>query len=315
MSVNARTYQVIHAIRKLVLAGKNTSQTDIGDYFRDAKNADKENFGRAYLSPSTLQGILIRLVAEDEYLSYYNSVYHLTPGGSILADMLDKIDEDTNSNGFILNYKSYVVRSYLASLNVAKPVVTPQNVAEGTGLSRDSARRGLSELLMEGFVKRNGPLYRVTTEFATDEIDLPEDALSVLLENLDESPLMPEIPEIMSNPTTLGDLLGLAETTKPSPLIACPKPGISNPILTEQESQTTETTEDAPDEMDECVEGLNGGSEKWSAVTEWSAVPVYLQLRFIARADAMAMTLDEYMEALDDFYVAKALEVFLPPRD
>jgi len=178
MAVNARTFQVLSIIRERALADLTTTQEDISESIANHRKISPGNYNRAYISPSALVSILDRMVGPDDLLSHgEENDYWLTPMGSQMADLLVNIDGC--SNLFIDNYKKMVCYAALQQHSrLGLGPATPSDIANATGLSGDSVRRGLSDLVQDNQVEedRSGRPNLYTLPSGADDGSTPEKA-------------------------------------------------------------------------------------------------------------------------------------------
>ena len=155
MAVNARTFQVLSIIRERALADLTTTQEDISEFIANHRKISPVNYNRAYISPSALASILDRMAGPDDLLSQgTKNEFWMSPMGSQMADLL--VDIDGCSNLFIDNYKKMVCYAALQQRSrLGQGAATPNDIADATGLSGDSVRRGLSDLVVDHLVEED----------------------------------------------------------------------------------------------------------------------------------------------------------------
>lgn len=267
--VNARTYQVLYIIRQLARADKDATATAISGFIAERRHAAPDTYANAYIPPGNLSESLQRLAQEGVLTR--GPAFQMTPKGSQMADVLDDVDACTTT--FIEGYKGLIVEAALKQrVRVGLPPATQQDLAQATGLSVDSVRRGLSEL--EGKV-----ITTATGRVQTYTLSSPPAAQAATsddpLAGFDDSPLVPtpdpEVSHDPEDPESTVDIAKLLEGIDDSPPTA-PVPEPCDP-----------DEEDAP------------GDES----PGWDDVPRWVRDGFAAKAQAAGLSLTEFLIQLD----------------
>lgn len=150
MSVNARTFQILYIIRRRTTGDEGpTTQADILKFIANRRREKVSMlYAKAYISPSSLTGILKRMSTVENLLEFdaSDSSYGLSVVGSQMADLLKNIDACTVA--FIGHYKREICKAALEQCErLGLGPATPREIAATARISLDSARRGLAELL------------------------------------------------------------------------------------------------------------------------------------------------------------------------
>ncbi|OHD26298.1 MAG: hypothetical protein A2Y38_06600 [Spirochaetes bacterium GWB1_59_5] len=341
MGMSNRTYQIIHAIRFLAKQDEPATDETVASFLLEKKHQDRAKFSMAYISPSSMREVLLRLVTEEGYLTRESGAYHLTPKGSLLADLLDLLPEDTCSVEFLTNYKAHVAHGYLLSRHqLGLPAkATVNQVAEATGLSKDSAWRGCSEMAMAGLavkVKDEYRLENLPAASAPPAVPAPPSPVDQVLAAVDESPLRPfDPPKVAPAPP----VVEVPPVVVPSPIsFSGGFEGQRNPVNAPPDALASDVPPDYEGEDENRRMGAEAEAVVDQAVAEavvqetvqeaeqppppkkvgrgfipaWLRVDLAIQKRFQARAQAMDLSLDDYLALLDDDLVQRARVAFLP---
>jgi len=257
------------------------TSNELNSLWREKKRKDPQTFDQAYISPSTQNNLLSRLVAEHALLIRDRNTYHLTPKGSKLADLIDVLGVDTCSSKFISEYKGMI--AHAALLVAPQHRLTAKEVAAETLLSADSARHGLNDLVLWGRATFDQGAYAL-------------------------------IPEASKSPPSPHPLEGVKENPEVDEGEEAPDPLVYNKYEKEVEDlkalkyQRYRPMEEYEEEDDERDVGCEG-----CLSAEWQSVSQGVQDRFIARAAAVRLSLADYMAILDESYVEAAQRALLPP--
>lgn len=323
MPVSARTYQIIHSLRVLAQQDKPTTSEALNTLWREKKKQDRVAYDQTYIAPSAQDDLLHRLVLEDGLLSRDGSGYHLTPKGSNLADMIDRLGVDTCTFQFLNDFKAQMTMAAL--LSSLTNSLTVKEASDRTLLSQDSARRGLNDLLLWGKVTLDKGLYTLVPLPKADPVPVPTTAtivaspipvapdpvaaVAAVLDGIDESPMSPIWPPDRAEP--FGDEGVGVEPEDHRPCdgddydtcMGCPDQGHCPDEGIDEDDDDGDDT-DWHDE--EVLDSLH---------ETWLTVDPMVQARFFARATTMGITLADYMAILDESFVEAARRTFLPPGE
>lgn len=284
--VNARTYQVLYVIRQLARADKDATVAAIGDFIADRRKAAPDTYSNAYISPGNLVEMCQRLTQEG--LLTPGPAFELTPQGSLMADVINDVDACTST--FIEGYKGIVVEEALRQrARVGLGPATQQDLAQATGFSVDSVRRGISELgvavvttssgRVQNYVLASPPPVQPADGGLLDDFDdapipVVSDPPSVDPTGDVQTPVVPQAPE----PSQDVDLGKLLESVDEPDLPPAPVP---LPMTTAVPSDTTATTD------------------------IWDSVPEELREALILKAQALRMSFLDYLTAIEQDHTTK----------
>lgn len=281
--VNARTYEVLYIIRQLARADKDATVTAISGFIAERRHAAPDTYANAYISPGNLTESLQRLVQEG--VLTLGPAFAMTPKGSQMADVLDDVDACTTT--FLEGYKGIIVEAALKQrVRLNLPPASQQDLAQATGLSVDSVRRGLSEL--EGTVITTAMGRTQTYTLANPPaVPVPSSTLPAadILGDFDDSPLVPDsAPDPVAEPDAdeTVDIARLLEGVDEAPAAPTPDPTPATPT---PDPTPAAPTPDGP--------------------FDWNAVPVDLREAFVQKAKATRMTLTQFLAHLDETLTAQ----------
>lgn len=192
MAINGRTFQILYILRELAQqTGDLTlghgdwdgaSCSDISDFIARRRNMAPNIYDKAYISPSALETMVGRMASREGLLECHGLTYTATVKGSAMADLLTDID--ACSTRFLDNYKPEVcIAALRQSVRLGNTDgLDARQVSAVSGISLDSARRGLAALVEQGLVTEHpdgrSSTYTVTDSPAeSDDTDEDDEAL------------------------------------------------------------------------------------------------------------------------------------------
>jgi hypothetical protein len=312
MQVNARTFQLLTAVRQTTLNMLNggnggitlPTPSDLHQHIMAVRDRDRTRYGKSYIAPSNVEEMVTRLVDAD-LLSWDDGGLALSPKASVMVDSLDTGGVNPFEDRFFDDYKEQVALAaltYLHGLNPEPP--TMASICAVAQMSDHSLRRGLMTLKDKGEVE-------VLTDSRLHSYQLTVPPMLTL----DEEPSVDEILGLDGDdgPITVADLdaaanIAVAATVR--------HPEATSDIVVDDGAAPEEAVEteaapavDTPEEVPE--EELEAGVERLQANIAWLRVPQDIQNSFALRAKVMGLSLTVYLKRLDEAQALKLREALL----